>query len=93
VLQEIGSASGIALYKASGTSSYQDFFDGILYGESSGRFNEVLVAKEGEDQVYHYNSKQQFTYSDETCTYQESFTYVNGEVRHNAYNFQCTPTP
>ena len=58
--------------------------------QGSSKSNFVLVAKEGEPQVSHSNGKSSFTYSGTTCTYQYNYTYANGELRHEAYDFQCS---
>ena len=90
VVKDNQSASGNTLFKASGDSSYEVLLNGEVIEQCSSKSNFVLVAKEGEPQVPHSNGKSSFTYSGTTCTYQYNYTYANGELRHEAYDFQCS---
>jgi hypothetical protein len=84
------SASGQFLYKSSGTSHYTVTRNGEVIEEGSNKDNFVLVAKD-ETQVFHSNGRGQFSFAGATCTYKYNVTYANGELRHEAYDFQCSP--
>jgi hypothetical protein len=85
------SASGNLLFKASGDRWSQATFNGQVVYETSDSSNTVSLAKDSNTQAYHGTDEGYFNNGSTTCTYQNNYTYANGEYRHAVYNFQCTP--
>ncbi len=89
VFKQETSASGNQLYKFSGSSKITYSENGEMLYQGSEKYNSV--AHDNGAGVYHSNGQGEFSYGDTTCTYKYNFTYANGEVRHEAYDFECSP--
>ncbi len=83
------SSSGDSLFKASGTSTTTVTENGQLVYQASDKYNYVSVTNPAG--VYHSNGQGEYTFLGTTCTYKYNITYANGEVRHEAYDFNCSP--
>jgi hypothetical protein len=90
VYQEIATPSNSTIYTISGRYSYEIRVNGevVEVGESAYHFNGLWNGDE--PRVFHTQASSSFTDDDQSCSYDLSFVYTNGEVRREAENVVCS---
>ena len=77
------------------TASYSYNYDGCSLSQSGGSKTHYLFKSTGTTQVEHLTVSYTFTSQgcgdDQACIINNRYQYANGEVRHEDFNYTCTP--
>jgi len=84
---------GAAFYRLDATFSSKLYLNGELVDQSTSESRTLYLQRNNteEPQMYSYTSTGSYMRDGSTCTYDDTYRYVNGNVLHEVANFQCTP--